>query len=128
MDELRCKMLGGSVNGACRALMPQHALWCTGLVPQLQTLAEMRASLAKGHAPVLDREERPKRLAQAHNAQVHPRGPEVRCVTGKAADMRVWPRKPLDVTAWHWRKDGASKEEIDANIFWKLLATQLALA
>ena len=59
-------MLGDSFSCACIAFVLQHALMLDGLVPKLQTVAEMRPPQAEGHAPVLSREEMQYRQAKAH--------------------------------------------------------------
>jgi hypothetical protein len=89
LEDLRCAMLGDSFSCACIAFALQHALLLDGLVPELQTVAEMRAPQAKGHALVLRREGMQYRLAQAHIAQADPRGSDVRLDTGEVADMRA---------------------------------------
>ena len=89
----------------------------------------MRAPQAKGHAPVLSREEMQYRLAQAHIAQADPRGSDVRLDTGEVADMRAWPRRPIDVTRWHWKKDWVTTWRFEEAItLLEVLAAQLALA
>ena len=100
-----------------------------GLVPKLQTVAEMRAPLAKNHVPELNREEMQYRLAQADIAQADPRGSDVRLDTGEVADMRAWPRRPIDVTRWLWKKHWVTKWRFEEAIaLLEVLAAQLALA
>ena len=61
----------------------QHALVLDGLVPRLQTVAEMRQALPQECHSELSRDEMQYRLAQAHIAQADPRGSDVRLDTGE---------------------------------------------
>ena len=78
LEDERCAVLGDLFSCARVAFVLQHALDLDGLMPRLQTVAEMRQALPQECHPELSRDEMQYRLAQVHTAQADPRGSDVR--------------------------------------------------
>ena len=68
-----------------------------------------------------------QRLAQLHVVQADPRGSDVHVDSGEIADMRSWPRRPIDVSRWRWKTVWNTKWGKEDAITLETVAAHLAL-
>ena len=68
-------------------------------------------------------------LVKAHLAGADPRGSDVRLDSGELMSSKSWPRRPVDVSRWHWKTTLTPTWKVkgDAITLLEALAAHLAL-
>ena len=100
LESLRCGLLGDSFSCGVVAFLMQHLLHAHGFMPRLLTVAGMRAPATLERVHQWTPHELELRLAQSHIVQADPCGSDVRVDSRQVADMKSWPRRPIDVARW----------------------------